>query len=108
MNTRRRKFPIALAIIILITVIYGSVVIGNQISIRNQKLEIIAKNKETISNLKVDIDNLNEEIENSSSSDFVEKVAREELGMVKPREIVYVDKSMQSNNNDKNENDLNN
>lgn len=102
----RRKFPIALAIIILITVIYGAIVIGNQISIKNQKLEIISKNKETISNLKVDIDNLNEEIENSSSSDFVEKVAREELGMVKPREIVYIDKSMQSKNSDKTENDL--
>jgi len=104
MNTRKRKFPIALAIIILMTVIYGSVVIGKQISLRNQKLEIISRNKETISNLKVDIDNLNQEIENSSSSDFIEKVAREELGMVKPREIVYVDKNMPSKHNEKDNN----
>lgn len=93
MKTNRKKFPVALAIIILFSVLYGSVKIGKSISIRNQKLEIISENKKEISNLKLEIDNLNSELENSSSTDFVEKVAREELGMVKPREVIYVDKN---------------
>ena len=92
-STKRKKFPVALAIIILFSVVYGSVKIGKSISIRNQKLEIISGNKKEISNLKLEIDNLNSELENSSSTDFVEKVAREDLGMVKPREVIYVDKN---------------
>ena len=93
MNAKRKKFPVALALIILFSVVYGSVKIGKSISIRNQKLEIISGNKKEISNLKLEIDNLNSELENSSSTDFVEKVAREDLGMVKPREVIYVNKN---------------
>ena len=97
MKVKRKKFPVALALIILFSVVYGSVKIGKSISIRNQKLEIISGNK--ISNLKLEIDNLNSELENSSSADFVEKVAREELGMVKPREVIYVDKDKEKVSN---------
>ena len=93
MKAKRKKFPVALALIILFSVVYGSVKIGKSISIRNQKLEIISGNKKEISNLKLEIDNLNSELENSSSTDFIEKVAREDLGMVKPREVIYVDKN---------------
>ncbi|MBS6610238.1 MULTISPECIES: septum formation initiator family protein [Peptoniphilus] len=93
MNVKRKKFPLALAIIILISALYGSVKIGKSISLKKQKLEIISENNREISNLKLEIDNLNSELENSSSTDFIEKVAREELGMVKPREVVYVDKN---------------
>lgn len=95
MNRKTRKFPIVLACIILISVIYGAISIGKSISIRNQKLEIIERNNKMISELNNDIENLNSEIENASSSDFIEKVAREDLGMVKPREIIYVDKNME-------------
>ena len=93
MKVKQRRFPLALAIIIFGSVIFGSVKIGKSISLRNQKLEIISANNREISNLKLEIDNLNSELENSSSTDFVEKVAREDLGMVKPREVIYVDKN---------------
>lgn len=43
--------------------------------------------------LEKEIDELNKEIENSDSLEFIEKVAREEMGMVKPREIIYIDKN---------------
>lgn len=115
MKANRKKFPVALAIIILFSVLYGSVKIGKSISMRNQKLEIISENKKEISNLKLEIDNLNSELENSSSADFVEKVAREELGMVKPREVIYVDKNKEKTfdkdkvlNNEKKSNDKEN
>ena len=93
MKLKRRRFPLALALIIIGSVILGSIKIGKSISLRNQKLEIISANNQEISNLKLEIDNLNSELENSSSTDFIEKVAREDLGMVKPREVIYVDKN---------------
>jgi len=51
-----------------------------------------------ISQLEIEIRRLNHEIENSGTLEFIEKVAREELGMVKPREIIYIDKSNLSPN----------
>lgn len=41
--------------------------------------------------LEDEIEEINGELENSDSLEFVEKVAREELGMVKPREIIVID-----------------
>ena len=46
-----------------------------------------------IKELERDIRDLTIEIENSDSLEFVEKVARDDLGMVKPREIIYIDKN---------------
>lgn len=62
----------------------------------------VKKNKyeEEIQVLENDIDLLNREISNSDSLDFIEKVAREELGMVKPREIIVVDKNKQVHSED--------
>ncbi|MDO5715204.1 MAG: septum formation initiator family protein [Tissierellia bacterium] len=93
MKTKKRSFPILLSIIILISVIYGAVTISRSISVRNQKMDIIAENKERIKTLEKDIKELNAEIENSDSTAFIEKVAREDLGMVKPREVIYIDKN---------------
>lgn len=50
-------------------------------------------NLNQISVLEKEIDSLNKEIENSGTLEFIEKIAREELGMVKPREIIYVDRN---------------
>lgn len=43
------------------------------------------------------IEDINSQIEKSGSLEFVERVARDELGMVKPREIIYIDKSNPAN-----------
>lgn len=59
----------------------------NELNSKKEKIQL------EIETLKAEIDALNEEIENSHSLQFVEKVAREELGMVKPREIIYIDKN---------------
>ncbi len=50
-------------------------------------------NQEQIDELEKEINTLNKEIEASGTLEFVEKVARDELGMVKPREIIYVDRN---------------
>lgn len=93
MKVKRRSFPMFFTAIIFIAILYGAIVVCKGISVRNQKIEIMSENKKNIAELKRDIKNLNSEIKNADSSDFVEKVAREDLGMVKPREVIYVDKN---------------
>lgn len=56
-------------------------------NLETEKTEI----EEEIAVMEEEIEALKEEIENSDSLEFVEKVARDELGMVKPREIIYID-----------------
>ncbi len=48
------------------------------------------KEKKKIQN---EIRMVEKEIENKDSLEFVEKVAREDYNMVKPREIIYIDKN---------------
>lgn len=52
-----------------------------------------AKEAEEIAQLEKDIEKLKEDIENKDKLDFIERIAREELRMVRPREIIYIDKS---------------
>ncbi len=89
---KNKPFPLIFAILILFSVTYGAFNISNNISLRNEKLSEISKKQEKINELKKDISELESEISNSDSVEFIEKVAREDLGMVKPREVVYVDK----------------
>ena len=77
--------------IILFLIVYVAIVFNHQRKLLNNldsKKEI---NEAKIEELEKDIEDLNEEIENSETLEFVEKVARDELGMVKPREIIYID-----------------
>lgn len=46
--------------------------------------------------LEEEVKYLKREIEVSDTIEFTEKVAREELGMVKPREIIYKDKNKEN------------
>ncbi len=40
--------------------------------------------------LKEDVEALEEELENASSAETIERIAREKLKMVKPNEIIYI------------------
>lgn len=53
--------------------------------------------KEDIEKLENDNKELEKEIANSNSVEFIEKAARDELGMVKPREVIYIDKNKAKN-----------
>lgn len=79
-------------VLIFIFVIY---IVSTLISQRSMMKELEAeraKNQKEIEVLQTEIKELDSKIKNSDSLEFVEKVAREELRMVKPREIIYVDK----------------
>lgn len=72
-------------------IIYVAVVFNNQRILMNDLKGKRAETEAEIHKLETEIENLRYELENSDSLEFVERVARDELGMVKPREIIYVD-----------------
>lgn len=77
----------------------SGLLILTSISLTRTTLEIIKSSKkldtaaEEIAGLEQSKDELSKSIEYKSSNDYVEKVAREELNMVKPGEKVYVVKT---------------
>jgi cell division protein FtsL len=77
--------------IILFLLIYVVIVFNHQRKLLKNLDAKKKMNEAKIEELKKDIEALNKEIESSGTLEFVEKVARDELGMVKPREIIYVD-----------------
>lgn len=103
MKTKRMNFPIVYALIILITAISFAFTMSKSISLKNQKMNILSENKDAIIKLNNEISQLQREIKNADTLEFVEKVARDDLGMVKPREIVYIDKNKMSSDNNLNE-----
>lgn len=73
--------------------IYVGIIYYNQ----NQMLKELEAKKDQklneIKSLELEIEDLNLQIENGASLEFVERIARDDLGMVKPREIIYIDKN---------------
>ncbi len=92
---RKRKFRIKPGrIILLLLILYVGITLFNQKKLANKllsKKESIARENEEIQR---EIDQMTKEIEDSDSLQFIEKIARE-LGMVKPREIIYIDETKQ-------------
>lgn len=88
---KKRKFKFRHALILFL-VIYIALIYYNQSKMLS---ELQAKKQveiKEIEELESEIKELNREISNSDSLEFIEKIAREDLGMVKPREIIYIDK----------------
>lgn len=76
---------------LIVVIVYVAFTFNNQRihmnSLEAERTEI----EEEIAILEDEIEDLRYEIDNSDSLEFVERVARDELGMVRPREIIYVD-----------------
>lgn len=96
----KRKFPPLLMLILVLVILYGTYSVSNSLITRNRIKQKMSENDKKIKTLKDDISKIKEEIENSDSLEFIEKVAREEYGMVKPREVIYVDKEKENNMED--------
>ena len=90
-NTKRR-FRLGRLVLIGL-VIYLSAIFIHQNTLMNGLKDKKLKTQVEIKDLERHIRDLTLEIENSDSLEFVEKVARNDLGMVKPREIIYIDKN---------------
>ena len=91
-RTGKRKFKLRY-LIILFVLVYLSATFINQ---RELKKDLEAKESEVqddISTLEEEIGELSLEIEKKDSIEFLENTARKELGMLKPNEIIYIDKN---------------
>ncbi len=55
-----------------------------------------AQDKE-IETMELKIKNLEAEIESSGTLKFIEYIARDEYGMVKPKEVIFIDKDKEQN-----------
>jgi len=76
--------------LIIIFLMYPLAYVGNQIITINQYKEDIIKLKSEFDDIILVNDKIKKEIDESKSNEFIEKMAREKLKMVKKNEIVYV------------------
>lgn len=68
------------------------------ITLRSYQMTIVRRkelreNRKKIERSAKEIKRTGEDIRRSDDLDFAEEVAREDLGMVKPREVLYIDKA---------------
>ncbi len=87
-----KKFRIRHLIILVFGIYICTTLISQKKMLKNLNAEKVEMENE-VKTLNTEINEINKEIKNSDSLEFVEKVAREELKMLKPREIIYIDKS---------------
>jgi len=98
MKGKRRKkgFRLKHFILLLIAFYLGRTLIYQSIQMKELSQKKL-KEEQEVTKLEKEIEELQEQIEKKDSLEFVEKVAREELKLVKPREIIYIDKNKQNN-----------
>jgi len=85
-------------IIMAVTAIFAVAMVGKGFAVS----PIIAANNEMAARIQEDIDKenrhieeLNLALENAGTDEYIEKIAREKLGMIKANEIVFIDISGQ-------------
>ena len=95
LNTKKKKkYRVDYVRIGLIAfLIYFSIsFVKQQFEINEYNVKISSVNQE-IADANARIEELNERKENGNDPEFIEKVAREELGLVKPHERIFIDVS---------------
>lgn len=82
----KRLLMTAFVIYAAITLINQQVTIGRLTKVQNEKSQLVEK-------IKIENQKLTQRIENADSDENIEKMAREQLGLVKPGEKVYINQS---------------
>jgi cell division protein FtsB len=85
---RKRKFKIRHLIIMAVIIYIVSTFVSQQLKIneiKRQQLEVKGKIEAAILEKK----ELEEEIEHLNSDEYIEELARKELGLIKPGDIIY-------------------
>lgn len=81
-------------IIILVLVMLFLLYFGVQVIQQNQHMKALEKERleyeQEIEALNLKIIDLKDKIDNKNSDEYIEKMAREKLKMVKPDEIIYI------------------
>lgn len=95
-KNKKKKFRLRHLLLLLFSLYVATTFISQQKTLRELKAQKRMKEEEIVE-LEKEVEQLNDEINHSDSLEFVEKVAREELNMVKPNEVIYVDKNKNKN-----------
>ncbi len=97
MKKKKKGFRLKNLILILFVFWLCKSLISQRIVMGEAK-KIKLEREAEVSQLEREIEELNKEIGEKDSLEFVEKIAREELKMVRPREIMYIDKNKEKKN----------
>ncbi len=91
---KKRKYRVDyVRILLIICFVYFSITfVRQQFKINEYNVKISSVNQD-IQNAELKMQELNERKENGDDPEFIEKVAREELGLVKPHERIFIDVS---------------
>lgn len=90
-NNKKRLSPLGIGVILI--AVYMAFTFAKQ-EIQVKKLSTIKVEQEkTLEALEKDVKVLKGKINKTNSIEYIEKIAREELKMVKPNEIIYIDKN---------------
>jgi cell division protein DivIC len=76
----------------IIAIFFGTIFIRQQFMISRLRKEYLA-HQEHLGKIKIQSAQLNEQLKQSKKSDYIEKLARQKLGLVKPGEILFIDKN---------------
>ncbi len=86
-------------IVMIFVLVYFTYTIHDQLNQINALEGILESKSQEVELINADIEKLRIEIENSGSLKFIEQVARDEYGMVKPKEVIFKDKDKENANN---------
>lgn len=81
-------------IIAMIFLYFAVIFVKQEVVIRDLKKQKQVEMKH-LKDLKTEIADLKQKINKSDTVEYIEKIAREELDMIKPHEIIYKDKNKQ-------------
>ncbi|MDP4095042.1 MAG: septum formation initiator family protein [Bacillota bacterium] len=87
---KRKKSKLGFFIVVALIIYFAYTIISQQKLLNNKKAALNAANDKYKQEQKINKD-LNDEKGKVNSDEYYEKVAREQLGMVKPGEKIFVD-----------------
>jgi len=93
-NKNKKKYRIDyVRVLLIVCVVYFSITfVKQQLDINEYNVKIVSV-KEDIASAREEIEVLNETKEKLNDVEYIEKIAREECGLVKPYEKIFVDVS---------------
>ncbi|NLD18094.1 MAG: septum formation initiator family protein [Tissierellia bacterium] len=95
MKNKSKGFKYILIVMIFV-LIYFAYNIHDQLNHIYALEKTLDEKAEKVAQLNTDIQKLEYEIENSGSLKFIEQIARDEYGMVKPKEVIFKDKDKEN------------
>ncbi|MTI68051.1 MAG: septum formation initiator family protein [Firmicutes bacterium] len=89
---KKKKFKLRYVLFLALIIYLGTVFIKQEMTINSLEKKNTKKQQE-VKELNKEISDIEKQLEKVNSLEFIEKIARKELKMVKPNEIIYIDKN---------------